>query len=127
MKNVNLKNDIKRVNPEVLINRGYARSADISGVVCPHCGNGSGEDGSQTISATISSKIFRKSLLKVQPCSARRQVLILNITTSRRRKILTPSISTTIKRRKNRLLTIRNFCRLLKIISSTCLPLLIAV
>ena len=45
MKNLNLKEEIKRVNPDTLVNRGYAQSADVSGIVCPHCGNGSGEDG----------------------------------------------------------------------------------
>ena len=44
-KNDYLKEDIKRVNPEVLIHRGYAQSADNSGIVCPHCGNGTGDEG----------------------------------------------------------------------------------
>ena len=44
-KNSNIKDDIKRVNPEVLINHGYAQSAYVSGIVCPHCGNGSHENG----------------------------------------------------------------------------------
>ena len=43
--NSNIKEEIKRVNPDTLVNHGYAQSADVSGIVCPHCGNGSGEDG----------------------------------------------------------------------------------
>jgi len=43
--NEQIKNDIKKVNPDVLVNRGWAESALKSGIVCPNCGSGTGENG----------------------------------------------------------------------------------
>ena len=40
-----IKKNIKRLHPDTLINRGYAQAAEKFGIVCPHCGNGSGDDG----------------------------------------------------------------------------------
>ncbi|MBQ6975236.1 MAG: toprim domain-containing protein, partial [Selenomonadaceae bacterium] len=44
-KNSQIKEDIKKVNPDVLINRGYAQESPDGNIVCPFCGNGSHDNG----------------------------------------------------------------------------------
>ena len=43
--NSHVKNDIKRVNPDILVNHGFAQNSPDGGIVCPNCGNGTGENG----------------------------------------------------------------------------------
>ena len=47
--NEQLKADVKRILPETLAGYNIVGSAKKSGIVCPNCGNGLGEDGTGII------------------------------------------------------------------------------
>lgn len=43
--NAQIKDDIKKVNPDVLVNRGIAQESPDGKIICPFCGNGNHDNG----------------------------------------------------------------------------------